>query len=382
MTVDLLSFDHLPSSQDKTEHPREINDTVAKEGELLLDFMMDPEPMMSFSAMNITATSSVSKLGMNENPLACLVNTDLNVALYHKNNDVNNVMKTNMLLDLDDFHDKQNVPTLEKLSIDKKNKTEELLNFESIPISHRQHSSIKETLYKGFEPSSPLEKSNSLSHLPQFDVTRRLNSKSAQRAVSFHEDTLKDKSTLEALTSLQKTAKLEDIKGTAISMDELERSTISPSPVKLINKQFANDVFRKAVSLCELQNIKFKENFAKLEQKFLSTDSLTHPDEDDSETWFPRLSYEDCSSCASCKSRSSSYHSLLYDMETATNYQIYQPTVCDVVTDDVSRDNDDTIVGDTNRIVDLKSKRDRLIKQSSSAFGSLKDKLKRSKASH
>lgn len=226
----------------------------------------------------------------------------------------------------------------------------------------------------------PLEKASSMSHLDNFVRTSKHLFQRGQRAISLHEDSIKHSDMFNSLGSSRQLGSHGNLEEkTSASLDELETNQ-KIRPVRM-NKEFANAMFRKAVSLCELQNMKLKENMAKIEKRFISTEGISKDVEEDTDEWFPRLSYKDCSSCTSCRSRSSSYHSLLYDENTATNYQIYQPTVCDV--DDnpntTSKNNDET-VSPTDKMAALKSKKDRLVKQSHTALGSFKDKLRRTKS--
>ena len=200
------------------------------------------------------------------------------------------------------------------------------------------------------ENKMALTKSASLTGLETFAkkelLNNRLQLKNEIRTVSFHEDSIRDKKLLDALSDIDTTAAAskprgdENNKPTSKSMEELDAATKSShhhhrpaattlatrvSALNRINKEFANAMLRKAVSLVEIQNERLKENVAKWEQRFMSTEILSAPEED----WFPRVSMEDCSACAACRSRSSSYHSLLYDFDTANQFPIYQPTVID-----------------------------------------------------
>ena len=200
------------------------------------------------------------------------------------------------------------------------------------------------------ENKMALTKSVSLTGLETFAkkelLNNRLQLKNEIRTVSLHEDSIRDKKLLDALSDIDTTPAAskprsdENNKPTSKSMEELDAATKSShhhhrpaattlatrvSALNRINKEFANAMLRKAVSLVEIQNERLKENVAKWEQRFMSTEILSAPEED----WFPRVSMEDCSACAACRSRSSSYHSLLYDFDTANQFPIYQPTVID-----------------------------------------------------
>ena len=156
---------------------------------------------------------------------------------------------------------------------------------------------------------------------------------------------------------------------------------------KNFNKGLASNMFRKAFSICKLQNVKMKSSVSKFENKFLSTEVVSYSDDMIENTLINhRLSYEDCSSCISCRSRSSSYHSLLYDFETACNYQIYQPTVCDLLFDDDVED--ETIINikkvnesiyERNDQIHSFQKED-LLKQGHATFTRFKEKLRKVKS--
>ena len=195
-----------------------------------------------------------------------------------------------------------------------------------------------------------LTKASSLTGLETFSKTgvhhRHLANET--RTVSLHEDSIHDKELLDALSNIDPSTaptkpEITNNKPTSKSLEELDVGIKSlhkhqhrpaapttalatrVSALNRINKEFANAMLRKAVSLVEIQNERLKENVAKWEQRFMSTEILSAPDED----WFPRVSMEDCSTCDSCRSRSSSYHNLLYDFDTANQFPIYQPTVID-----------------------------------------------------
>ena len=184
------------------------------------------------------------------------------------------------------------------------------------------------------------------------------------RPVSMHEGSLHDKELIEALASVKIGGKTRamtspkpcsNVPTTSKSLEELDvginassikaatsttnvtgssngagnsgplATRVSALNRRFMNREFANAMLRKAVSLVEIQNERLKENVARWEKQFMSQEILSAPEED----LFPRVSREDCSKCASCRSRSSSYHSLLYDFDTANQFPIYQPTVID-----------------------------------------------------
>ena len=140
------------------------------------------------------------------------------------------------------------------------------------------------------------------------------------RTFSFHEESKNSKDLIVKLDS-----KLQE------KLLSLEDLAVKPQITSFSKKkEQVTEMFQKAYSLCDLRNVKMKE---KLSNRFehASLDGLfcnqTEPN-------LYQLSFEACSSCTSCRSNSSSYHSLLYDQEIASNYQIYQPTVCDVKPED------------------------------------------------
>ena len=257
----------------------------------------------------------------------------------------------------------------------------------------RKRESFRSIAEMNEDDSQPvLPKANSLTRLDSFDQTNNHKSPSKHRAFSFHEESIEGAELLKKLTTSY------DSQHTSASMEQLDepsRQSVQRTYVNKFNRNFANAMVRKAVSLYELQNERFKENVAKFEQKFLSTEVLSVQDgEDDSEQFFPRVSIEDCSSCASCRSRSSSYHSLLYDIDTANKYPIYQPTVCDYVHDDdkANEHPNETIEDDyqkeesekieTTKLANdaMKTKKEKLMRQGHNALGSFKEKWRRVKS--
>ena len=231
--------------------------------------------------------------------------------------------------------------------------------------------------------SASLEKSSSLTQLDLYEKENRVvYSPKRERPYSLYQDKLTDISTTDNedfsthRMSDSDIPMMDDKPKSSASMDELQRRIMSPTR---FNKQAANAMFRKAVSLCELQNVKFKENIAKLEEKFFfSVDAIAAADEEDTNEWFPRLSYEDCSSCPSCRSRSSSYHSLLYDQDTCSAFPVYQPTVCDVI-DPVIDPADPIHDPDSSEKVPAKSKKEKLIKTGQYAIDTFKDRFRKIK---
>jgi len=271
-----------------------------------------------------------------------------------------------------------------------------------------------------------LMKSTSLTGLDVF-VKKRPQLQNDARPVSLHGDQNLINALSGATNESTGTKSRDENKPTSKSLEELDGGDNRPnvnrvSALNRLNKDFANAMMRKAVSLVEIQNEKLKENVAKWEKKFLSTEVLCAPEKD----WFPRVSMEDCSSCASCRSRSSSYHNLLYDFDTASQFPIYQPTVIDFEEDpgtifdgaqsslpdgEITLNGSQSSSSSTERIEDINEenelektvtndkidvkieepeedaktkmmkllKKERFVKQSQAAFGSLKDKFRKVK---
>jgi len=241
--------------------------------------------------------------------------------------------------------------------------------------------------------SANIEKSTSLTHLDTiFKIPKHL--KSQQRPVSLHEDTLQQNGLSDFLSQASYTDNRrsnDSLSQNSNSIESLSNgngvynnvTTIQQhsSPFARLNKQAANNMFRKAVSLCELQNEKVRTNLAKLERKFISTEVISSPDTSENDDGFQRVSYEDCSSCISCRSRTSSYHSLLYDVETASNYQIYQPTVCDVTSESGNEsDSLDTCSDVTTKKRSLSFQKEAILKHSQAAIGNFKNRLRNTKS--
>jgi len=265
-------------------------------------------------------------------------------------------------------------------------------------------------------------KSTSLTGLDSFTEKNQPRNKannlsSDMRCMSLHEDSINDPKLLEALSKIDgppskdQQQSRDNKKPTSASMEELDEHRHTNkhrvSALNRLNKDFANAMLRKAVSLVEIQNERLKENVAKLEQRFLSTEVLSATEGD--EDWVPRVSMEDCSKCVSCRSRSSSYHSLLYDFDTANKFPIYQPTVIDFTEEEQAsfknsanninthgcEDKNENIDSQANPLTEtepieamtddnktrmlIKAKKERFMKQGQAAFGNFRDRLRKVK---